>query len=536
MPLRVVYKCADGADFPVEWEDPQDAQQFWVSMRDHKPRPNLPIESSHGNDWWRWVREANAEASLPLPPFMNGRMGEFNGHIYAGGMDLAPPPDLDPEVANAMGRFLAQYGGPMGVWEKYCLPKIREHCDRLAAADDRASARGMIDEMSRAWALTMLQIAVMFGPAMGLMGFLAQELGGDPSLAALELTQGFPHATLDADQELWELAQMAKGSAELRAAFSEASGSEALRRAIESHPEFKQRFDRFMAVYGARAQDWALSAPTFQERPEIPLGMIAAFLRSDAPAPDEAIRRGAERRETAITDIEARIDDPAKKQQLRAMAAQVADQVPIQEGRAYWQLIAWGHCRTALLRIGARLVREGRIETPEDVLFLRLEEIEAPGADMRAVVRERRAEWERWAALAPPPFIGAPPPPMPGSPMFGAMTDAAASPDAKVLSGVATSRGRVTARARLLGDLSEGTRLSQGEVLVAVMTAPPWTPLFAIAGAIVTETGGVLSHSAITAREYGIPCVVAVPGAMSRIKDGALVTVDGAAGTVTIEG
>src|SRR3972149_6691773 len=54
MPLRVVYKCADGTDFPVDWEDPADAQQFWVSMRDHKPRPNLPIESSHGSDWRSW--------------------------------------------------------------------------------------------------------------------------------------------------------------------------------------------------------------------------------------------------------------------------------------------------------------------------------------------------------------------------------------------------------------------------------------------------------------------------------------------------
>ena len=115
MPLRVVYKCADGTDFPVDWEDPADAQQFWVSMRDHKPRPNLPIESSHGKDWWAWVREANAEAHLPLPPFMSGRMGEFNGHIYAASFDFAPPPGLDPEVANAMGRFLAQYGGSIGV-------------------------------------------------------------------------------------------------------------------------------------------------------------------------------------------------------------------------------------------------------------------------------------------------------------------------------------------------------------------------------------------------------------------------------------
>ena len=532
MVLRVVYKCADGTDFPVDWEDAKDAELTWLSMRDHKPRPNLPIESSHGTDIWRWVREVTAEAGLPLSDFVAARAGEFNGHMYIANLAFV----LDPEAALAMGRFLAQYGGPKGVWEMYWLPKVRECCDRLAATDERASPRELMDQLHRVYGLTMLQLLEVYGPVVDMAGFLAQELGAEASLAAFDLTQGFPHATLEADQALWEVAQVAKASPALRAAFEEGVESEALRRAIEAHPEFKQRFERFMDVYGARAQDWALSAPTFQDRPEIPLAMIAAFLRSDAPAPDEALRRGAERREKALADLEARIADPAKKGRLRALAAQLADVVPISEGRAYWQLIAWGHCRTALLRIGARLVREGRIETPEDVLFLRLEEIEEPEGDMCSAVRKRRAEWERWAKVAPPPFVGtAPPPFITAAPLAGALTGGIAPPDVRVLRGVAASRGRVTARARLLADLAEGSRLSQGEVLVAVITAPPWTPLFAVAGAVVTETGGILSHPAITAREYGIPCVVAVPGAMARIKDGVLISVDGAAGTVTIE-
>ena len=103
------------------------------------------------------------------------------------------------------------------------------------------------------------------------------------------------------------------------------------------------------------------------------------------------------------------------------------------------------------------------------------------------------------------------------------------------IKGQAASKGVVTGTARVLRDLSEAARLQPGDVLVCTTTAPPWTPLFAIAGAVVTDSGGVLSHSAICAREYAIPCVVATQVATQMIPDGAKVTVDGTAGTVRIE-
>ena len=90
-------------------------------------------------------------------------------------------------------------------------------------------------------------------------------------------------------------------------------------------------------------------------------------------------------------------------------------------------------------------------------------------------------------------------------------------------------------RARVIATLEEAGRLEPGDVLVCRSTAAPWTPLFAVAGAVVTNTGGILSHSAIVAREYAIPCVVGTRDATDRIADGAMITVDGGAGTVTIE-
>jgi pyruvate,water dikinase len=106
--------------------------------------------------------------------------------------------------------------------------------------------------------------------------------------------------------------------------------------------------------------------------------------------------------------------------------------------------------------------------------------------------------------------------------------------DSDVIKGVGASQGVMTGRARVIHSLSESSALEAGDILVCRNTAPPWTPLFAIAGAVVTDVGGLLSHSAICAREYAIPCVVGTGVATSRIQDGSTITVDGTNGTISL--
>jgi phosphoenolpyruvate synthase/pyruvate phosphate dikinase len=105
-----------------------------------------------------------------------------------------------------------------------------------------------------------------------------------------------------------------------------------------------------------------------------------------------------------------------------------------------------------------------------------------------------------------------------------------------VVTGFAGSAGRVTGVARVVRSLADADALRPGDVLVAETTAPPWTPLFAVAVAVVTDSGGILSHSAVVAREYGLPAVVGARTATTAIPDGALVEVDGDAGTVRVVG
>jgi pyruvate,water dikinase len=148
---------------------------------------------------------------------------------------------------------------------------------------------------------------------------------------------------------------------------------------------------------------------------------------------------------------------------------------------------------------------------------------------------------QKWAKIQPPPQVGTdygPPPPNPIANaigrFFGAPPPESEHPNE--IRGNTGAPGKVVGTARVIMDISDGWRLEQDEILVAPTTAPPWTPLFATAAAVVTETGGILSHCAIVAREYGIPAVVGATGATTLIKDGSQIEVDGDAGTIRLLG
>ena len=161
---------------------------------------------------------------------------------------------------------------------------------------------------------------------------------------------------------------------------------------------------------------------------------------------------------------------------------------------------------------------------------------------------KRKAELERFQAIHPPAALGSMPLFDPPDDPFtralfkalGALPRAEGSqskelvPHSDVVRGQAGSGGKVRGPARIIRSLAEAGKLQKGDVLVAEATMPPWTPLFATAGAVVTDAGGILSHSAIVAREYGIPAVVGTVRATTVFHDGQLLEVDGDAGTVRV--
>lgn len=185
-----------------------------------------------------------------------------------------------------------------------------------------------------------------------------------------------------------------------------------------------------------------------------------------------------------------------------------------------------------------RAAAQGTIDAAEDVFYLYEEEIQRaaldPDLSFVAEVATRRAERERWLRVIPPATIGA------GAVQTNIHADRFLGPlqeepqEDGAVKGIAASAGLVRGTARVILTLADVERLAPGDILVTYATAPPWTPLFAVAGGVVTDAGGMLSHCAVVSREYGIPAVVGCRTATRLIPDGALITIDGGRGVVTV--
>ncbi len=198
--------------------------------------------------------------------------------------------------------------------------------------------------------------------------------------------------------------------------------------------------------------------------------------------------------------------------------------------------------RRMLRELGARLARAGALDQGDDIFWLTAGQVEgaiaalergASPVNQAQVIRARQAEWQAQKRLTPPPMLP------PAKKYMGINTETFLAADAAgqggdTLKGVGASAGRVTAPASVLHGPQDFDQMKPGRVLVAAITTPAWTPLFAMASAIVTDVGGPLSHGSIVAREYGIPAVLGTGVATKRIQSGQVITVDGSAGIVTL--
>jgi pyruvate,water dikinase len=270
--------------------------------------------------------------------------------------------------------------------------------------------------------------------------------------------------------------------------------------------------------------------------------LIGRYISDSAASPDAAVQRSVAQRKAAEKEAERRLTND-KLERFRELAQKAHAHVRISESRAFWQLTIDGSLRVPILALGRKLVDLGALETAEDIMYLTLPEAASVArdgsGDHRGIVATRRSDLVRWETLRPPAYVGAPRAETPEAfrKAIDRFTggDVAASDDEAVVNGNGAAKGFARGTARVIMTLAEGDRLQQGDILVCPSTAPPWTPLFAIASAVVTDTGGILSHSAICAREYGIPCVAGTKVGTGKIPDGAMITVDGGAGTVRIE-
>lgn len=262
------------------------------------------------------------------------------------------------------------------------------------------------------------------------------------------------------------------------------------------------------------------------------------------PDPGLADTLTADRRAAESACRAALADRPKVQARFDEVLAIAQRWIPVREEMADTFTLAWPILRRAVLRIGAHLAERSLVETPEDVFYLERGEIEAALAGSTASladrVAERRALRDHQRTLSPPLAIGKPSGPwrrMAEVPSrYRAEPEslgAAAGDDQVSVLGIPTSPGVATGPARIIRDLDDFDKVQPGDVLIAPITAPAWTPLFTLAAAVVTDGGSVFAHASVVAREYGIPAVVAAEHATATFRDGDLVTVDGETGVVS---
>ncbi|BCW65311.1 pyruvate, phosphate dikinase [Arthrobacter sp. NicSoilB4] len=383
---------------------------------------------------------------------------------------------------------------------------------------------------------------------------------GDPS--ALTFLLGYDSEPIRAEKSLYDLAAWAREVPGLAPAILAApTAALAVSQRTGSPPagldpalwqQWHRRFQEHLGRFGHAVYNLDFASPVPADDPSPLLETVKYYLRGQGNDPYERQRLSAARREDETSRTIARLGPKRRAAFLRLLRwAQRA--APIREDALADVGLAWPLLRRMLLELGQRLVDSAVIAEPADVFWLRHQELRSAvefglagpgtpaavaitGADkpVRAgAVEERKMLWRGQAKAAAPQLL-------PESPWmeraFGSMMPAAPQgAPGDVIKGAGASSGQVSAPARVLRGPEDFARMLPGDVLVARITTPAWTPLFAMASGVVTDVGGPLSHSSIVAREYGIPAVLGTGVATQRIASGWQIRVDGDAGTVTIE-
>ncbi|SFT80017.1 PEP/pyruvate-binding domain-containing protein [Arthrobacter sp. ov118] len=409
-----------------------------------------------------------------------------------------------------------------------------------------ATAAQRLDHVERILSHSLFPVvpALLPLPALGFaLLALAGKLAGSPGNGALQgVLRGLPNnVTTEMDLELWSLAAAIRNDPASTAVFGEATLAELARRyRAGSLPGVAQSgLSRFLGRYGHRAvAEIDLGMPRWSDDPTHILGVLANYLRVDNPelAPDRQFDKAAR---AADAQVERLVAAARRRSRLRGALVQAALKrtrmfAGLRELPKYHLVEALGAVRQQLTVVGAELAAAGMIDTPDDIFFLDLAEahLGLGGAALQAVVKQRREAYEAELGRRHIPRVLLSDGTEPEAVQPDTDADSGAGIPAGALAGTPASAGTVTARARVILD-PQGAHLEPGEILVAPSTDPGWTPLFLTAGGLVMEMGGPNSHGAVVAREYGIPAVVGVPDATSRIATGDHITVDGAAGTVT---
>ena len=341
---------------------------------------------------------------------------------------------------------------------------------------------------------------------------------------------------------LWELSRLVNSSPELSVLFDRgpAAVAAALPGAAGDVGRYATAFQKFLDQYGMRGpNEWDIRARSWEADPLQAIAHVDSMRRSpDENTPKLRHERLSARRGEAADHLRRALS--GNEQQLATLETALLsakNTIALRERTKANAATVINEVRMAIRELGARGVLAGRLVEPEDVMMLLAGELDsyvAAPESFTSVISERLEGYRTLFDLEPPFIIAKDLPPL-GEWRRRRRPPTTAATPGEVLRGVGGSAGRYTGRARVLTDLAQAVDLDPGEILVAPLTDAAWTPLFLVAGAVVVDMGALNSHAVVVSRELGIPCVLSVTDGTTRIRNGMEITVDGSAGTVTVD-
>lgn len=542
--------------FPVDWAH-GDQFHAWIPShyRGYRSDPPLPLEY----DQFLAMESIREEACRFMGLERHITLKRFNGYLYERSQPINWS-DADRRLRHQAWQDWQDrlFDEGRSLWEVWG-PEVELAAERLHAFDvNKAGGEALARHLEEA--LAALRRHAFIHPLctwrprrryFAAYTAVSGEAGLQAELLATQLLQGVDNPLTRLIDAVYELAVIARGSRDLHELLRN-PGDDALARLSalpngESHDQFRRQLAKILDEYGERHGhgygSWTtVYTPTWREQPGELLQLAATYLGPEVGPPAHSRARAQQARDRHVAALLARCRDAQAAAEFKRLLA---------IGRYWWAVLEThnhfidqmtrGHLRRAVMAAASRLVDQQILPAVADVFWLTFAEIlqalrGAPAPDLRLLLRRRKKQQAAWEKLSPPPFLGLPEPSLVERPPFANdLTAERAEDGARTIRGQAGAPGRAQGMARVLPNSVDLPHFEQGDILVARNIGPRLTPLFPLLGGLVLDSGSVGQHAAVTAREYGIPAVIATGDATKRIADGSCVQVDGTSGVVQLE-
>jgi phosphohistidine swiveling domain-containing protein len=550
------------ATTPIQWKDENEKKlHFWLDDL-HCPQPISPMWFDIGG-WWLTCGYMYRRFGVPFGKDWVAKT--INGYL----LSAVVPREADEEAGlwSYYNMVMPVYADKfLDWWKRRYLPEILRNFEYLDTFPMESSSLAelmilleeALDIQERHWKLHWMLNLAQFQASITFESVLIPLVGEEHKPLVGRILISDEDRNWDSVRELWTLKETVKKNAALKRAFDDNETADGVMRALDATTdgrELLKAIDAYKNEYGNKsmyAHEYLYT--TWRENPTPIVEALRGYLLTDYDY-EKDVRQLRANRDAAIKEMWSLVPagtPQADKNKLKTALDLALKMTPLTpDHHFYMDQGTYARMRLVLMGIGRKLVAFGGLRQPDDIMFLKYDELRKLSADVKAfdaasIVKERRQQREQAFALRPRLWAGTITDwSMNGEPykqvlwdwpgIYERSKEAANQPSGSV-KGLGASAGVYEGPARVVESAEQFDQVKKGDVLVCKMTSPSWVVLFTKIGGLITDSGGALSHPAVVSREFGIPAVVGARTATQVIRTGQRVRLNGASGLVEILG